>query len=75
MEGCGNQLFTLKALLHSFSASIGLKVDFQKSMMVQIKVSQEKLLLARTFGCSIGSLSFTYLGLPLCLTKPKFHIC
>jgi hypothetical protein len=60
MEGYGNQLFTLKALLHSFSASTGLKVNFQKSMMVQIKVSQEKLLLARTFGCSIGSLILAF---------------
>jgi hypothetical protein len=41
-------------------------------MMVPINVSQEKLLyLARTFGCSTGSLPFTYLGLSLGLTKPK----
>jgi hypothetical protein len=28
-------------------------------------------LLARTFGCSKGTLPFTYLGLPLGTTKPK----
>lgn len=28
-------------------------------------------MLARTFGCSVGSLPFTYPGLPLGLTKPK----
>jgi len=40
--------------------------------MVTINISQEKLShLARTFGCSTGSLPFTYLGLPLGLTKPK----
>jgi len=72
MEGCAAQLFTLKALLHSFSESTGLKVNFQKSMMVPINVSLEKLNhLARAFGCSTRNLPFTYLGLPLGLTKPK----
>jgi hypothetical protein len=72
MEGCANQLFFLKTLLSSFTEVTGLKVNFQKSMMVPINLSQEKLNhLARTFGCSTGSLPFTYLGLPLGLTKPK----
>jgi hypothetical protein len=40
--------------------------------MVPINVTKVKLdLLSRTFGCSKGSLPFTYLGLPLRLTKPK----
>jgi hypothetical protein len=40
-------------------------------MMVPINVSDEHLnILANTFGCSIGSLPFTYLGLPLSLTRP-----
>ena len=40
--------------------------------MVPINVSEEKMdLLSRTFGFSKGSLPFTYLGLPLRLTKPK----
>jgi hypothetical protein len=39
-------------------------------MMVPINVSEQRLnLLAKTFGCSIGTLPFTYLGLPLSLTK------
>jgi hypothetical protein len=72
MEGCANQLFFLKTLLNSFTEVTGLKVNFQKSMMVPINLSQEKLNhLTRTFGCSTGSLPFTYLGLPLGLTKPK----
>jgi hypothetical protein len=38
--------------------------------MVSINTSQEKLLhIARTFNCEIGSLPFTYLGLPLSLSK------
>ena len=40
--------------------------------MVPINISEEKLdRLSRTFGCSKGSLPFTYLGLPLSLAKPK----
>jgi len=40
--------------------------------MVPINTSPEKLKhLALTFGCSTGSLPFTYLGLPLGSTKPR----
>lgn len=43
-------------------------------MMLPINISDERLdHLARTFGCSKGSLPFTYLGLPLGLTKPKIQ--
>jgi hypothetical protein len=72
MEGCGRQLVFLKALLNSFATSTSLIVNFSKSRMVPINMSVEKLQhLAATFGCSTGSLPFTYLGLPLGLTKPK----
>jgi hypothetical protein len=41
-------------------------------MMTPINVSEERLKhLAATFGCAIGSLPFTYLGLPLGLSKPR----
>ena len=41
-------------------------------MMVPINMSQSRLNhLANTFGCSQGSLPFTYLGLPLGTTKPR----
>jgi hypothetical protein len=40
--------------------------------MVHINTSEDRLQhLARTFNCEKGSLPFTYLGLPLSLTKPK----
>lgn len=72
LEGYGKQLFTLKAILNSFASSTGLKVNFSKSLLVPINLTAEKIAhLAATFGCSIGSLPFTYLGLPLGLTKPK----
>ena len=66
----GNSSF-LKAILNTFAESIGLKVNYSKSMMVLVNVSEQRLQhLANTFGCSTGSLPFINLGLPLCLTKP-----
>lgn len=72
MEACSRQILALKALLYTFGESIGLKVNYSKSMMVPINTSQEKIAhLATTFNCTVGSLPFTYLGLPLSLSKPK----
>ena len=72
MEVCSKQLITLKALLHSFDESTGLKVNYNKSVMVPINIQEDRLNhLARTFNCEKGSLHFTYLGLPLSLAKPK----
>lgn len=72
MEVDARQLVFMKALLNNFVEIIGLKVSFSKSIMVPINIFEDKLdQLSRTFGCSKGSLPFTYLGLPLSLTKPK----
>jgi hypothetical protein len=63
--------FFLKAILNSFAESTGLKVNYAKSMMVPININEERFdILAQTFGCAKGSLPFTYLGLPLSLTRP-----
>ena len=71
MEGCPVQLFFLKSLLNYFATSTGLKVNYAKSMMVPINIQQDRLqLLATTFGCSIDDFPFTYLGIPLSLSKP-----
>jgi hypothetical protein len=41
-------------------------------MMLPINILEERLdLLARTFGCTKGTLPFTYLGFSLGITKPK----
>lgn len=72
MQASARQLLTLKGLLQSFGESTGLKVNYSKSLMVPINLSDQKLEhLARTFDCNKGDLPFTYLGLPLGLTKPK----
>jgi len=66
------QLYTLKGLLRSFSDSTGLHVNFKKSFLVPINVSTEKTLrLAQTFGCAVGNMPFTYLGLPLVLPNQQ----
>jgi len=71
-EGDAKKLFFLKSILNTFSLSTGLKINFNKSMMTPINISEEKIqILARTFGCSIGNLPFTYLGLPLSITRPR----
>lgn len=55
-----------------FGESTGLKVNYAKTVMVPINITQSKLQhLALTFGCDMGSLPFTYLGLPMGLSKPK----
>ena len=72
MEAKDDLLAALKDILHLFSLSIGLKVNFSKSMLVPINMEPESSLsLAQSFGCTLGSLPFTYLGLPLSLSKPK----
>jgi hypothetical protein len=71
MQADATQLFCLKALLQSFADSTGLKVNYHKSCLVPINVDSSKVIhLARVFGCTIGTLPFTYLGLPLGTTKP-----
>lgn len=42
--------------------------------MMPINVSSEKMQhLANTFGCQIGTLPFTYVGLPMGITKPRIE--
>lgn len=76
MEACPQQLFVLKALLNTFASSTGPKVNFNKSSMVPINVDDDRIRhLAATFGCQVGNLPFTYLGLPLGLYQPSVQDC
>jgi hypothetical protein len=71
MKGDITELNHLKELLHTFAESTGLMVNFDKSMMVPINIAEDRFdVLVTTFGCTKGSLLFTYLGLPLSLAKP-----
>lgn len=59
-------------MLKNFSYSKGSRVNFRKYMILPINISEERLdHLARTFSYYKGSMPFTYLGLPLGITKPK----
>jgi hypothetical protein len=70
MQAEAGQLLLLKELLHKITLSSGLRVNFHKSCLVPINISQEHAAtLATAFGCIVGSFPFTYLGLPLGLTK------
>jgi hypothetical protein len=66
-----DKIVALKNLLNDFSLSIGLRVNFHKSSMVPINLSDERLrLLSAAFGCQVASLPFTYLGFPLGTARP-----
>lgn len=68
------QIVALKNMLLDFQASTGLKVNFHKSCILPINVDTvETARLATLFGCQVGSLPFTYLGLPVGTTKPRIQ--
>ena len=74
MQAEAQQLFFLKALLNSFADSTGLKVNYRKYQMISINVDDCKMQrLADTFGCTIGTMPFMYLGLPMGTTKPRME--
>jgi hypothetical protein len=53
---------------------MGLKINYGKSQLIPINVDQNTTeLLAQEFGCQVGSMPFTYLGLPLGMTKPLIN--
>lgn len=73
MEGWRSQLSHLKALLSDYAVSTGLKVKYSKSMLVPINMDENRTnFLAQPF-VVVGTLPFTYLGIPLVLTKPKIE--
>ncbi|GAU37373.1 hypothetical protein TSUD_22470 [Trifolium subterraneum] len=65
-EASLENLWTLKTILRCFELASGLKVNFAKSSVMGVNVSADFLNLAERFlHCSIGSIPFTYLGLPV----------
>ena len=75
LEADVNELLHLKGILQNFATSTGLVVNYAKSSMIPINVHPDKLaVLASTFGCAIGSMPFTYLGLPMGTTNRGWKI-
>jgi hypothetical protein len=50
----------------------GLKVNYSKFSIIPIYVNDEKI---KILDCKIGSLPFTYLGLPLGISQPRLQDC
>ena len=76
MQADSRQLICLKALLNTFASATGLKVNYQKSIMVPINIQEERAqIYAGTLNCQMGHFPFTYLGLPLGLHKPTVEQC
>jgi hypothetical protein len=74
MHACPTQLAARKLILEQFAQATGLRVNYAKSALKSINISDEQLLsLATSFGCAVGSLPFTYLGLPVGTTKPTIQ--
>ena len=72
MQGCEDQLLHLKEILHKIALSTGLIVNYHKYCIVPINIGQDKASsLVNAFGCMVGTFPFTYLGLPMGLTKAQ----
>lgn len=56
----------MKSVLRCFELASGLKVNFQKSSLMEVNVDEEFLTLASMFlNCKSGSLPFKYLRMPV----------
>jgi retron-type reverse transcriptase len=74
LKADAKQMVYLKALLNTFAQSTGLKVNYHKSNMIPINMDSERLNhFAATINCKTGTFPFTYLGLPLSITKPAME--
>ncbi len=72
LKASQKEIFCFKALLNMFAQSTGRKVNYAKSSLYPLNLSEEKAyLIAGLLGSSIGKLPFTYLGLPLGTARPK----
>lgn len=66
------QLHHLHVILGEFASSTELKVNFSKSSLWLINVDDSKAgSLATAIGCRVGTMPFSYLGLPVGTTRPS----
>jgi hypothetical protein len=71
MPVCTQEVSVMKDILDKYAASTGLHINYIKSVLIPIKLTHDNaVLMAQRFGCSIGQMPFTYLGLPLGATRP-----
>jgi hypothetical protein len=66
-----DQISTMKTILQTYAACTGLKINFNKTQLIPINISNEVAnALAESIGCRVTSMPFTYLGLPMGTTRP-----
>nr|CAD1823673.1 unnamed protein product [Ananas comosus var. bracteatus] len=71
-DGSTRLAAVIKLILDAFSATSGLKINFQKSAIIPISLhGNQASSLACFFGCSTHGFPFKYLGLPL--SPKKLH--
>ena len=71
LPACADQATLVKQILTDYATSIGLKINFHKSTLVPLNCDAATAQhIAQIFGCVIGKLPFTYLGLPMGTSKP-----
>ena len=69
-----DQLIAFKDMLTTFAASTGLRVNFSKSSLIPINMSDEEgSRVANLLGCNVGYMPFTYLGLPMGTSRPTIY--
>ena len=68
------QVVRMKEILDTYAQSMGLHINYHKSVMIPINTPHKMATeTAEIFGCIIGSMPFTYLGLPLGTTKATVY--
>nr|BDI54557.1 putative reverse transcriptase [Triticum aestivum]BDI54625.1 putative reverse transcriptase [Triticum aestivum] len=70
LPACTSQARVLRDILVDYATSVGPKINFHKSTLVPINLDHVQAVeIAAIFGCSIGEMPFTYLGLPMGTTR------
>ncbi|MCH79913.1 ribonuclease H protein, partial [Trifolium medium] len=65
-EATTENLWVIKAILRAFEMASGLRVNFHKSCLMGVNVSNEFMNMGAEFlNCRLGSVPFKYLGLPV----------
>ena len=69
-----DQAQTIKDILSDYVVSIGLKINFRKSTLIPFNYDANCYNeISTIFGCKVGTMPFTYLGLPLGTTKSSIQ--
>jgi hypothetical protein len=72
LQASQRKLLCFKTLLETFAQSTRVGVNYAKSGMIPLNMTNEKVdLMTGVFGCKLPKMSFTYLGLPMGTTRPR----